>query len=248
MIHGSSGSGHTLFVEPLETIHLNNELVRLHEEELREIHRLLREFTARLREHAARDRVHRGGAGPAGAAFRQGRVRRRISLLLCRASARENARRLSCATLGILCSKTFSKPRGKRSCRCPSSSTSEQRTLLISGPNTGGKTVALKTAGLLALMAHAGLAGAGRAKPSFRCSTRCWPISAIINRFRRASVPFPRTSARSAPCWSARRADSLVLLDELGRATDPEEGGALGVAAARNASAAWARSRSRRRI
>src|SRR5580698_10018113 len=53
VIHGSSGSGATVFVEPLETIHLNNDLVRLHEEELREVHRLLREFTGRLREHAA---------------------------------------------------------------------------------------------------------------------------------------------------------------------------------------------------
>ena len=52
VIHGSSGSGATVFVEPLETIHLNNELVHLHEEELREVHRLLREFTARLRPHA----------------------------------------------------------------------------------------------------------------------------------------------------------------------------------------------------
>jgi DNA mismatch repair protein MutS2 len=52
VIHGSSGSGATVFVEPLETIELNNELVRLHEEELREVHRLLREFTTRLREHA----------------------------------------------------------------------------------------------------------------------------------------------------------------------------------------------------
>jgi DNA mismatch repair protein MutS2 len=53
VIHGSSGSGHTVFVEPLETIELNNELVRLHEEELREVHRILREFTGRLREHSA---------------------------------------------------------------------------------------------------------------------------------------------------------------------------------------------------
>ncbi len=55
VIHGSSGSvagWHTMFVEPLETIHLNNELVRIREEELREVHRLLREFTSRLREHA----------------------------------------------------------------------------------------------------------------------------------------------------------------------------------------------------
>src|ERR1700674_5894905 len=53
VIHGAGASGHTLFVEPLETIELNNELVRLPEEELREVHRILRDFTARLREHAA---------------------------------------------------------------------------------------------------------------------------------------------------------------------------------------------------
>src|SRR5579872_1111642 len=52
VIHGASGSGHTLFVEPLETIELNNELVRLTEEEAREVHGILREFTARLRTHA----------------------------------------------------------------------------------------------------------------------------------------------------------------------------------------------------
>ncbi len=53
VIHGASGSGHTLFVEPLETIDLNNELVRLREEEMREVHRILRELTDLLRGHAA---------------------------------------------------------------------------------------------------------------------------------------------------------------------------------------------------
>src|SRR2546425_3836151 len=52
VIHGASSSGHTLFVEPLETIDLNNELVRLAEEEMREVHRILRELTERLRGYA----------------------------------------------------------------------------------------------------------------------------------------------------------------------------------------------------
>jgi DNA mismatch repair protein MutS2 len=52
VIHGASSSGHTLFVEPLATIDLNNELVRLTEEELREVHRILRELTERLRGYA----------------------------------------------------------------------------------------------------------------------------------------------------------------------------------------------------
>ena len=94
VIHGASGSGHTLFVEPLETIELNNELVRLPEEEAREVHRILREFTARLREHAAADRVHHQARWPAGADVRQGRVRAGFSTASSRASARRNTRRL----------------------------------------------------------------------------------------------------------------------------------------------------------
>ena len=58
VIHGASGSGQTLFIEPLETIDLNNDLVRLREEEAREVHRILRELTARLREHYSRDSRH----------------------------------------------------------------------------------------------------------------------------------------------------------------------------------------------
>jgi DNA mismatch repair protein MutS2 len=52
VIHGASSSGHTLFIEPLETIELNNDLVRLDEEEAREVQRVLRELTDRLRGHA----------------------------------------------------------------------------------------------------------------------------------------------------------------------------------------------------
>ena len=94
VIHGASGSGHTLFVEPLETIDLNNELVRLHEEELREVHRILREFTARLREHAVEIAATAEALGRAGTAVRQGRVRGRFRLRRSAPESAENARRL----------------------------------------------------------------------------------------------------------------------------------------------------------
>ena len=61
VIHGASGSGHTLFVEPLETIDLNNELVRLREEEQREVRRILRELTELLRAACRRDSGDGGG-------------------------------------------------------------------------------------------------------------------------------------------------------------------------------------------
>ncbi len=63
VIHGSSGTGRTLFVEPLETIALNNQLVRLREDELREIERILAEITNALREHAGRNCRYGGRVG-----------------------------------------------------------------------------------------------------------------------------------------------------------------------------------------
>ncbi len=227
VIHGSSGSGRTMFVEPLETIHLNNELVRIHEEELREIHRLLREFTSRLREHAREISV-------------MAEVLGRIELLFAKADfavefrcsvprlSPPSARRLILREARHPLLEDILRPKRKPVVPVSVSLEGEERTLLISGPNTGGKTVALKTIGLLALMAHAGLpVPAGDAEfPLFD------QVLADIGDHQSLQESL---SSFSAHIGSVRRmleratADSLVLLDELGRATDPEEGGALGV-------------------
>ena len=80
VIHGASSSGHTLFVEPLETIDLNNELVRLTEEELREVHRILRELTERLRGYADSILSTLVTMGALELDLRQSEVRHRIRL------------------------------------------------------------------------------------------------------------------------------------------------------------------------
>jgi DNA mismatch repair protein MutS2 len=227
VIHGSSGSGHTVFVEPLETIELNNELVRLHEEELREVHRILREFTARLREHAA-------------AIAASVQALSRLELLFGKAEFAVDFRctvpRLSAGTSRKIILREARHPlledilRGRKKAVVPVTLelNTAQNTLLISGPNTGGKTVALKTIGLLALMTHAGL-----------------PVPAEEAEFPLfddvlADIGDHQSLAESLSSFSSHilavrsilehaTRDSLVLLDELGRATDPEEGGALGV-------------------
>jgi DNA mismatch repair protein MutS2 len=228
VIHGSSGSGHSLFVEPLETIDLNNELVRVREEELREVHRILRELTSRLREHS-------------GEIVRTATALGRLELLFAKAEfaldfectvprlSPSGARRLALHEARHPLLEDILRAQNKRVVPVSLDLDDRQRTLLISGPNTGGKTVALKTVGLLALMTHAGL-----------------PVPALDAEFplfdqALADIGDHQSIQESLSSFSAHilalrsmleRAtpDSLVLVDELGRATDPEEGGALGVA------------------
>jgi DNA mismatch repair protein MutS2 len=228
VIHGASGSGHTLFVEPLETINLNNELVRLHEEELREVHRLLREFTARLREHAVEIAATATALAKLELLFAKADFAVDFNCIVPRLSP-DTARKLILSRARHPLLEDILRAKRKSVVPVSLSLDSSERTLLISGPNTGGKTVALKTVGLLALMTHAGL-----------------PVPALEAEFPLfdqvlADIGDHQSIQESLSSFSSHilsigkmlddvTSDSLVLVDELGRATDPEEGGALGVA------------------
>ncbi len=232
VIHGSSGSGQTVFVEPFETIGLNNALVNLMEEELREVHRILRELTARLRERAEEINQSLDIMGQLDLLFAKASFAVEFDCTIPGFSySQEPVLRLEAARHPLLQDVL----RRQRKPIVPISFTldASRRTLLLSGPNTGGKTVTLKTAGLLALMAQSGL-----------------PVPARIAEFPvfdqiLADLGDNQSIAESLSSFSAhiRRIreivtivtpESLVLLDELGRATDPEEGGALAVAVAEN--------------
>ena len=224
VIHGASASGQTLFVEPLETIELNNELVRRTEEELREIHRILREMTAQLREHAAEIR-------------RTFVVMADLDLLFAKANfAGEfrcvipkfgDAMRLIKARHPLL--EDVLKKQRKQVVPITLELQGVRRTLLISGPNTGGKTVSLKTVGLLSLMAQSGL--------PVPCEEAEFPVFTQVladvgdkQSIEQSLSSFSSHIAQVRDMIDAVTTDSLVLMDELGRATDPEEGGALGLA------------------
>src|ERR1051325_5854733 len=228
VIHGASGSGHTLFVEPLETIELNNELVRLREEELREVHRILREFTARLHQHAAEIASTAEALGRLELLFAKAEFAQDFRCAVPRLGSPAGRRLILREARHPLLEDVFRDQ--KRSVVPVSLSLDDvQRTLLISGPNTGGKTVALKTVGLLALMTHAGLpVPASEAEfPLFD------QVLADIGDHQSIQESLSTFSAHIAAIrimLERATADSLVLVDELGRATDPEEGGALGVA------------------
>jgi len=227
VVHGASSSGQTVYVEPLETIEQNNELVRLLEEELAEIHRILLEMTRRVAERAS---------DLAGATD----VLAELELQFAKARFAET---YDCAqptfTGGDLALVDARHPVLERNLRTQDRHAvpmslemrGTDRQLIISGPNTGGKTVALKTVGLLALMAQAGVpvTAESAALPVFDA------VLADIGDYQSIEQNLSTFSAHVTNIdfisKTAKR-ESLVLLDELGSATDPEEGAALAVSIA----------------
>ena len=262
IIHRTSDSGATLFVEPAESVELNNTIVRLRDDENKEITSILRELTAKVR--ADTRRINN--------------TLRAIAVLDFVAAKCRYAKKRSCVCpeideSGILdihqarhpllielfdreCG-TGSQPERRTGSQSecgtgfqpvvgvgPASSRSQTGSkqvvpidirlgddfdiLILTGPNTGGKTVTLKTVGLFALMTQCGIpipAGEGSKMPIYRdvfidigdeqslqqsLSTFSSHLSTLLDILRRAGP------------------DSLVLIDELGAGTDPDEGAAIG--------------------
>lgn len=256
VVHGASSSGQTVFVEPLETIEMNNDLVRLLEDEQREIQRILLEMTARFGQYAeailvAVDVLRELELQFAKARFAEQYSCTRVKLLgvtpeaatsLTEDGVAEGAGAVAARSTSAIDSLILVDARHpvmERNLRAhgkavvPLTLTMEatQRQLIISGPNTGGKTVGLKTVGLLVLMAQAGLpVPAARAELPI-----CDAVLADIGDSQSIEQNLSTFSAHVTNIdfiSHTATAHSLVLLDELGSATDPEEGAALAVAIA----------------
>jgi len=227
VIHSSSGSGHTLFVEPLETIHLNNELVRLREEEQRETLRILRELTELLRSHWPQIQAAVEAMGALELLFAKAEFALEFHCTIPRFSPEGNRRLVLRGARHPLLEDVLRRQR-KPVVPITLELDEKQRTLLISGPNTGGKTVSMKTVGLLALMAQAGLPAPAE-EAEFPVFDQVLADIGDQQSIQESLSSFSSHIAHVGEMLDAVTRESLVLLDELGRATDPEEGGALGV-------------------
>jgi DNA mismatch repair protein MutS2 len=237
IVHGSSASGASLYLEPVATVALNNDVVALSDREMQEIHRILLELTNAFRQRpedldalvtaaAALDelnaKVRLAGRmdGVAPRLAKDGRldlrgVRHPLLIPAVRDLLSDGPGARTGPQVVVQSNLTITPP---------------TRALVISGPNTGGKTVALKAFGLLPLMAQAGL---------------LIPVDpdSAITPFRTvfADIGDEQSIAASLSTFSAHIANlvsfvrdlelpALVLLDEVGGGTDPVEGGALGAA------------------
>jgi DNA mismatch repair protein MutS2 len=219
IVHGSSASGASLFLEPSATVEINNDIVELEEREREEILRILLELTDAFR-------------------ARPGELETSVDVAIAldvlqaksRFASRINATRPDIADDDRIELRAARHPLLSRD-PVPIDVIVEPptRVLLITGPNTGGKTVALKTAGLFALMAQAGLfvPAAVARLPVFRS------IFADIGDEQSISASLSTFSAHITNIVAMDRdlaAPALVLLDEVGTGTDPNEGGALATA------------------
>jgi DNA mismatch repair protein MutS2 len=228
VVHGASSSGQTVFVEPLETIEQNNELVRLLDEEQAEIHRILLEMTRRIGESSELIRRAADVLGELELQFAKARFAedyRCVPVLVG-----ENSRLILINARHPMLERNL-KSRGGQVVPVSLELEDERVELVITGPNTGGKTVTLKTVGLLSLMAQSGIpVPADRAElPVFDA------VLADIGDYQSIEQNLSTFSAHVTNIdFISRTATpkSLVLLDELGSATDPEEGAALAVAIA----------------
>jgi DNA mismatch repair protein MutS2 len=230
VVHGASSSGQTVFVEPLETIEQNNDLVRLLDEELAEIHRILLEMTRRIGENAEAILASADALGELELQFAKARFAEEYNCTAVQLSGGSRPRLLLHKARHPLLERNL-KLKGATVVPVSVELEAERRQLVITGPNTGGKTVTLKTIGLLALMAQSGIPvpADGAELPVFDA------VLADIGDYQSIEQNLSTFSAHVTNIDFISRtatADSLVLLDELGSATDPEEGAALAVAMA----------------
>jgi DNA mismatch repair protein MutS2 len=240
VVHGASSSGQTVFVEPLETIEQNNELVRLLEDEQAEVRRILLEMTRRIGERAKEIASSLEILAELELQFAKARFAEEYDCVAPQFGSGESPSRLILrdARHPLLERNLRSTPTASDKSVRPTRVVpvtieleAERLELIITGPNTGGKTVGLKTAGLLALMAQAGIP-----VPAARMEAPVFDaVLADIGDYQSIEQNLSTFSAHVTHIdfisqTATKR--SLVLLDELGSATDPEEGAALAVAIA----------------
>ena len=221
MVHDQSKGGATLFIEPQGVVELNNKLRELEVEEQLEIARILAELSSRVAEHYREIRSNLELLTKLDFIMAKGK-------LSCKMHASEP--KIDVDGELRLISARHPLIEYKKAVPIDIKIGGDYRTLIITGPNTGGKTVSLKTAGLLVMMAQSGLH-----IPASHASTL--PIFGEVF----ADIGDEQSIEQSLSTFSSHMKnivsiidkasyDSLVLVDELGAGTDPTEGAALAIA------------------
>ena len=217
IVHGASASGATLFIEPMATVELNNEIASVLDRERQEVRRILAALTERIRPSRPElteafeimtelDLAQAKGRLSTSYRAAEPRIEEGLALVDARHPLVDDAVPVSFHVSG------------------------KRRGLVFTGPNTGGKTVALKTAGLLSLMVQAGLHVPASSQSSFPVFRTLFADIGDDQSIASNLSTFSSHLAKVVTMENELELPSLVILDEVGTGTDPSEGGALGTA------------------
>ena len=219
IVHGESSSGATLYVEPENVVSLNNHLLQTRAREERAVREVLRELTERLA--AQRVEIVQGLnlLGEVDFIVAKGRLSRRMQGVAPRMNGERRLRLLAARHPLLRDPVPVDIRLGPR-----------ERTMVVTGPNTGGKTAVLKTVGLLSALAHSGLHIPANGESEIPRCKRIFVDLGDEQSLQQNLSTFSAHLKNIQAMTTEVSGDSLVLLDELGAGTDPSEGGPLGTA------------------
>lgn len=221
LVHDVSGSGATLFVEPVEIVNLNNQIKILLKEEAAEIDRILREFTARVGEIS-------------GALVENEKIVASLDAIYARAHYADEIRGTvpKINARGYINIKKGRHPLIDKNKVVPVSISLGKTfdILVVTGPNTGGKTVSLKSVGLFVLMAGCGLFLPCEEESEISLFDKIYCDIGDEQSIEQSLSTFSGHMTNIADILKNITPNSLILFDELGAGTEPNEGAALALA------------------
>lgn len=221
LVHDTSSSGATLFIEPMIVVNANNELSELDAKERAEIDRILSALSSEVGDYA--ETISEDFRTARFFDFCFAKARYAAALRAVRPELNEN---------GIIQAEKARHPLISKDKCVPIDIAlgDKYSALIVTGPNTGGKTVSLKTTGLLCLMAKSGLFVPCRDEAKIGFFDRVFADIGDEQSIEQSLSTFSAHMANISSILTQITPNSLVLMDELGSGTDPVEGAALAIA------------------